>query len=179
MDQDNPKIRRIVTGHDVAGKAAVWKDGPATNHKRQTSVPSTHISTLIWVTERLPADMLGDEDTGMRILGTAPPEGGSRFTVIDFQPLGIKTNMHRTDTIDYVVCLAGEIDMELDDSTVRLKSGDVMVQRGTNHCWINRGSVPARIAVVLVDGKPKRAGSISGASQASNYEHVLPSGDAK
>jgi mannose-6-phosphate isomerase-like protein (cupin superfamily) len=172
MDEANSKIRRIVTGHDAAGKAVVWVDGPATNNKRQASVPSTHTSTLLWVTDRLPADMLGEEDTGQRILGTAPPDGGSRFAVIEFQPLGIKTNMHRTDTIDYVVCLSGEIDMDLDDSTVRLKPGDVMVQRGTNHCWINRGTVPARIAVVLVDGTPKRAGSITGAGQASSYVHV-------
>jgi len=177
MDQANPNIRRIVTGHDAAGKAVVTIDGPATNHKRQASVPSTHTSTLIWVTDRLPADMLGEEDTGLRILGTAPPDGGSRFAVIEFQPLGIKTNMHRTDTIDYVVCLSGEIDMDLDDSTVHLKPGDVMVQRGTNHCWINRGTVPARIAVVLVDGKLKRAGSITGAGQASSYVHVTPAGN--
>ena len=115
MDEANSKIRRIVTGHYAAGKAVVWIDGPATNHKRQASVPSTHTSTLLWVTDRLPADMLGEEDTGQRILGTAPPDGGSRFAVIEFQPLGIKTNMHRTDTIDYVVCLSGEIDMDLDD----------------------------------------------------------------
>jgi mannose-6-phosphate isomerase-like protein (cupin superfamily) len=172
MSEGNPIVRRIVTGHDSAGKAVVWNDAPATNFKRQASEPSTHTSVLIWVTERLPADMLGEEDTGLRILGTAPPEGGSRFAVIEFQPVGIKTNLHRTDTIDYVVCLSGEIDMELDDSTVRLQPGDVMVQRGTNHCWINRGKVPARIAVILVDGWPKRAGSVTGGGQASSYVHV-------
>ena len=62
--------------------------------------------------------------------------------------------MHRTETIDYVIVMSGEIDMEMDNSTVKLKAGDVMVQRGTNHAWINRGSVPARVAFVLVDAKP-------------------------
>jgi hypothetical protein len=42
----------------------------------------------------------------------------------------------------------------MDNSTVHLKAGDVMVQRGTNHAWINRGSAPARLAFVLIDAKP-------------------------
>jgi len=62
--------------------------------------------------------------------------------------------MHRTETIDYVIVLAGEIDMDMDDSTVRLKAGDVMVQRGTNHAWVNRGTAAARVAFVLIDAKP-------------------------
>ncbi len=62
--------------------------------------------------------------------------------------------MHRTETVDYCIILAGEIDMDMDDSTVHLKAGDVVIQRGTNHSWINRGSEPARIAFVLVDATP-------------------------
>jgi uncharacterized cupin superfamily protein len=74
--------------------------------------------------------------------------------------------LHRTDTVDYVICIAGEIDMDLDDSTVTMRAGDVMVQLGTNHAWANRGTVPARVAFVLVDGTPKRAGSVTGAQNA-------------
>ncbi|MDF2119415.1 cupin domain-containing protein [Roseiarcaceae bacterium H3SJ34-1] len=59
--------------------------------------------------------------------------------------------MHRTRTIDYVVVLQGEIDMLLDDSTVRLKAGDIVVQQGTDHAWVNRGTEVWRIALVLVD----------------------------
>jgi quercetin dioxygenase-like cupin family protein len=65
---------------------------------------------------------------------------------------------HRTDSIDYIVVMAGEIDMELDGSTVHLKAGDVMVQRGTIHNWVNRGTEPCVLAVVLVDAKPVEAG---------------------
>ena len=50
--------------------------------------------------------------------------------------------------------MAGEIDMELDDTTVHLKAGDVLVQRGTIHNWVNRGNVPCRIAFTLVGAKP-------------------------
>ena len=54
--------------------------------------------------------------------------------------------------------MAGTIDMELDESIVHLKAGDVMVQRGTIHNWVNRGPDPCVLAVVLVDAKPVEAG---------------------
>jgi mannose-6-phosphate isomerase-like protein (cupin superfamily) len=53
-----------------------------------------------------------------------------------------------------------------DDRKVDLKAGDILIQRGTNHGWINTGTEPVRFAVVLVDGQPKRSGSVSGAGQA-------------
>src|SRR5262249_57500800 len=61
--------------------------------------------------------------------------------------------MHRTRTIDYAVVLSGEIDMMLDDSTVHVKTGDVVIQQATNHAWINHGKEPCRILFVLMDSK--------------------------
>ena len=146
-------IRRIVTGHDGQGKAVVWKDGAATN---RFSAVDKIVSTLVWSTDATPFDYTGDEDMGARKLGIQPPPGGTRFSVIDIQP-GNAPYMHRTDSVDFVVCLAGEIDMHLDgEAVVKMAAGDVMVQRGTNHAWVNRGRVPCRLAVVLVDGQPKR-----------------------
>jgi quercetin dioxygenase-like cupin family protein len=148
-----PPIRRIVTGHDAGHVATVLIDAPATNWK--SSSPGT-VSTLIWSTDQTPADIaIGEpvEDLGARILGTAPPASGTRFAVIDFPP-GNQGRMHRTETIDYVIVISGEIDMDMDDSTVHLAAGDVMVQRGTNHAWVNRGTAPARLAFVLIDAKP-------------------------
>ena len=58
--------------------------------------------------------------------------------------------MHRTKSIDYAIVLAGEIDMLLDDSKVHLKAGDIMVQQGTNHAWVNTGKETCRIAFVLI-----------------------------
>ncbi len=150
---DYPPIRRVVTGHDATNVARVIMDAPATNWK--SSSPGT-VSTLIWSTDASPADIaIGEEieDCGARVLGTAPPANGTRFAVIDFPP-GNAGRMHRTETIDYVIVISGEIDMEMDDSTVHLKSGDVMVQRGTNHVWCNRGREPARLAFVLIDATP-------------------------
>src|SRR5262250_1907496 len=151
--QQYPPIRRFVTGHDAKNVAKVIMRGPATNAKYPS--PGT-VLTLIWSTDGTPADIaVGEsiEDLGARILGTAPPANGTRFAVIDFPP-GNSGRMHRTETIDYVIVIAGEIDMDMDDSTVHLRAGDVMVQRGTNHAWVNRGTVPARLAFVLIDAKP-------------------------
>lgn len=158
-----PTIRRIVTGHDRNGKAVVRIDAPATNHKFPTDTLS---STLMWVTDAAPDNFLREEDAGERIIGTAPPPGGTRFCVLEIQPGNEFHGLHRTDTVDYVICIEGELDMELDDSCVTMKAGDIMIQCGTNHAWVNRSKAPARIACVLVDGTPKREGSVSGATSA-------------
>ena len=149
----NQPIRRVVTGHDSNKVAKVIIEGPATNTKRPRDGVA---STLMWSSDAMPADIaIGEtvEDLGARILGTAPPENGSRFIVMEFAA-GIASEMHRTETIDYIVMLSGEIDMDMDASTVKLKAGDIMVQRGTHHAWVNRGTEPARLAIVLLDAKP-------------------------
>jgi quercetin dioxygenase-like cupin family protein len=161
-----PAIRRVVTGHDDAFVAKVLIDSPASNAKYPA--PGT-VSTLIWCTDRSPAPIpQGEsaEDMGARIIGTAPPAHGSRFAIIDFPP-GNRPHMHRTESIDYVIVLDGEIDMDMDNSKVTLKAGDVMVQRGTNHAWANRSNSRARVAFVLIDAEPLGVGKpVVGANQA-------------
>jgi quercetin dioxygenase-like cupin family protein len=150
---DYPHIRRVVTGHDTQHIAKALIDAPATNAKHPA--PGT-VSTLIWSTDSTPAKIpvgVQIEDMGARILGTAPPAKGTRFAVIDFPP-GNKAHMHRTETLDYVIVLEGEIEMDMDDSTVKLRAGDIMVQRGTNHAWSNRSGARARVAFVLIDAEP-------------------------
>ena len=165
---DYPFVRRVVTGHDTAHVAKVLVDAPAKNEKYPD--PGV-ISTLIWSTDATPAPIVvGEqpEDMGDRKLGTAPPPCGSRFAVIDFPP-GNPIVCHRTETLDYVIVLEGEIEMDMDDSTVRLKAGDILVQRGTNHGWANRSAARARIAVVLLDAVPLGIGKAvsAGATAAS------------
>jgi quercetin dioxygenase-like cupin family protein len=153
MQTSYPPIRRVVTGHDDAGIAKVLIDEPATNAK--CPQPGL-VSTLIWCTDRAPAAMpMGEhpEDMGARILGTAPPPNGTRLAVIDIPP-GNQPHMHRTETVDYVIVLEGEIEMDMDASTVKLGTGDILIQRGTNHAWANRSDKPARVAFVLIDAEP-------------------------
>ena len=163
-------VRRIVTGHRD-GKAVVLFDGAAPNQKLRQA--SGLVSTLAWVTDETPADISGAADRSLREIGVPPPPNGTIFRVVDFPPEGAARSredilkemgvsdaggarhaaMHRTRSIDYAVVLEGEIDMLLDDSEVHLQAGDVLVQQGTNHAWVNRGARPCRIAFVLVDAK--------------------------
>ena len=145
-------MRRVVTGHDAKGVAKVLWDASIDKVKHGKSGVLTHL----WNTKETPAEIpIGEaiDDPGDEPHVTPPPSGGSRFVVIDYPP-GNSGTMHRTETIDYVIVLAGEIDMEMDDSTVHLRTGDGMVQRGTNHAWFNRGTENARVAFVLVDAQP-------------------------
>ena len=66
--------------------------------------------------------------------------------------------MHRTDTVDYAICLSGEMTMYLDDSEVVMRPGDVMVQRGTNHAWVNKSDEYCTMAFILIDGEGERGG---------------------
>ena len=143
-------IRRVVTTHDAQDKAVVMVDAPADN---STSRRAGHQSQLIWMTDATPSDLSPHEDMGARDAGRPPPPGGTIFRVLELQP-GVAAEMHRTDTVDYVIMLEGAIDMEMDDGfEVHLEAGDVLVQRGTYHSWTNRGTVPCRLAAVLVDAK--------------------------
>jgi len=142
-------LRRVVTGHDANGKATVLIDEQVKN--AFSARPGAEFS-VIWSTDTLPASNDGNEDPSNKKIGTYI-EGGSVFRVISFGP-GVAPRNHRTDSIDYAVVLSGEIDMTLDDETVRLKAGDVLVQRGTVHNWINNGTEPCVIAFVLISAKP-------------------------
>jgi quercetin dioxygenase-like cupin family protein len=106
--------------------------------------------------ESFPVDNTGAADEGLRKTGTTLGNG-TVFRVVEFAP-GVAPRVHRTDSIDYAVVISGEIDMELDNSVVHLKAGDVLVQRGTIHNWVNRGSAPCVIAFVLIDAKPVEVG---------------------
>jgi quercetin dioxygenase-like cupin family protein len=147
-------VRRVVTGHDKNGRAIVTIDETAKN-AAQTR-PGAN-AAVIWTSEGFPVDNDGDADTSGRKVGTTLANG-TVFRVVSFGP-GVAPRNHRTDSIDYAVVMAGEIDMELDDrKSVHLKAGDVLVQRGTIHNWVNKGTAPCVIAFTLVAAKPVSAG---------------------
>ena len=149
-------IRRVVTGHDENGQAVVMIDEVSRN---VISRRANHESCVIWTTGESPADNGGDADDGLRKVGTVDP-GGTVFRLVEYGP-GVTPRNHRTESIDYAIVLSGEIDMEMDGTMVHLKAGDVLVQRGTIHNWINNGKVPCVIAFVLVAAKPvERAGKL-------------------
>ena len=174
------KVRRVVTGHDDDGRAVCVSDSHATCILQRPNRPGVTLTNL-WQCTTSPAEYDGAEETVDGPFVLHPPENGNVFRIIEFEPedpevlknldgkaafaeMGAAHAivedarhpfMHRTNSVDYAVILSGEITMLLDDSEVLLKEGDVVVQRGTNHAWSNRGTETCRIAFVLVDGVAK------------------------
>lgn len=154
------KARRVVTGHDKNGKAIVKIDDAGLH---QSSGRPNMVRQLIWTTDDLPVDFGNDDenlqdtfqDQGGRDIGTTI-SSGSVFRLIEYSP-GVTPRNHRTDSIDYAIVMPGEIDMELDDTIVHLKAGDVLVQRGTIHNWVNNGTEPCVIAFVLISAHGNQA----------------------
>jgi quercetin dioxygenase-like cupin family protein len=141
--------RRIVTGHDAAGKSVVLSD--------TTSPKTTEIGTAafheIWVTQGMPVQIPATEpESTDRPIRVPPPPNGVMIRFTEMEP-GAASPMHRTETLDVGVVLEGETWLLLDDGSETLVGpGDAVVQRGTNHAWENRSDRPVRMLFVLVDG---------------------------
>ena len=151
-------VRRIVTGHDAKGRAVVAADE---TFDAAPSPARPGISRVeVWSTDRMPVDNSEGEAGDAQRAGFVKRYnyvGSGQGTVIrvtEFAP-GAPKFMHRTETVDYAILLSGECDLELDDGKiVHMKPGDICVQRGTMHAWVNTGSVPAVFAFVLIDADP-------------------------
>jgi len=169
----NAGIRRVVTTHDANGTAIVQSDDMASNVRVRATTGTR--STLLWSTDTSPAQY-SDGDRGALEAPMAPIGHGSVFRIVEFPPgdpggridsaqiaaeMGLHHDnggrrpprhpaMHATDSVDYAIVLSGEIDMLLDEVEVHLRAGDVIVQQGTNHAWVNRGAEPCSIAFVLM-----------------------------
>lgn len=174
--------RRVVTGHDEAGRAIVLSDGPAPFVHLNEREPEFR-STDVWRTFETPAVISPsaiEPTLGPR--RQLPNPGGTVFRINRipaeteftrtmtpeesrgvFESLGNREGatwgiggrhplMHRTETVDYALVLAGSITLILDDEEIELKSGDTVVQRGTNHAWANRSGEICVIAFILIDG---------------------------
>jgi len=172
--------RRIVTGHRQDGRSTVLMDGQATQVRQRHA---GNASTLLWVTDETPADVSGGGDRAARDIGVPPPAHGTIFRIAEFpsgsggevrdnesvlRDFGIGPDIargapprhpaiHRTRSLDYVVVLEGEISLLLDDGEVTVKAGDVVIQQGTNHAWINRGNATCRLAMVFIDAQEPAA----------------------
>jgi quercetin dioxygenase-like cupin family protein len=166
--------RRVVTGHDAKGKAVVLFDSAVPAKPR----PGGGGVTNLWVTTEFPVDVSVSTDRAQTPVAVPPPANGAIFRVVEFAPeqahaapvdhnkmlqgMGIDpatqgyrrhAHTHRTRSIDYALVLEGEIDMLLDDGEIHVKAGDVVVQQGTNHAWVNNSGKPCRIAFILIDSR--------------------------
>lgn len=173
------RTRRVVTGHSADGKSIIVMGGDAPNVRVFEHYGGTAVTDL-WMTSSVPADNSRTEDIGARDFTIEPPPGGTVFRVIEYPPDHVRfanidrdaafremgahhamikegarhPGMHKTNTVDYVVVLSGEIYAIMDEGEVLLKAGDCLIQRGTSHAWSNRANEPCRIAVMLIDANP-------------------------
>ena len=181
MSDTLPPIHRVVTGHDGDGRAIVSSNGPLPTVVEIKAIPGTRFHE-VWSTEGSPAPVDNSPDPSTGPLCLPPPRQGTRIRFVDIPPdtpeflaegaasmhdaftqIGdaaastVQADsphplMHRTESVDYGVVIAGELTLVLDDSEVLLQPGSVVVQRGTNHAWANRSNRPCRMLFVLVDG---------------------------
>jgi quercetin dioxygenase-like cupin family protein len=143
------EVRRVVTGHDANGKSVVLMDGPA---------PKTAFGLQVWSTDRAVADNDDATDGGLRKVGIGSEGGGHVIRIMSIPPGG-HYEMHRTVSLDYGLILEGRLDLELDDGkTVHLGAGDVVVQRGTIHAWINPYDAPCKVAFIIMPAQPVHMG---------------------
>ena len=173
------QIRRVVTGVDAAGRAVVASDGPAPRSHDLVHVPGMS-TTMLWATSPGgPLQMDGADPTpGVR--RQLPEPGGTCFLIVRFPPDSVfadpsfdpvaadaeqriaspgiadafepdNPGMHTTDSVDYGICLEGEMHLELDNGQeIRLTPGACVVQQGTRHAWHNRSDKPALMCYVLI-----------------------------
>jgi quercetin dioxygenase-like cupin family protein len=134
--------RRVITGLDADGRSCLQSDDPA--------------STVIWLTDTVPADNTGNADAGG--VQFHFPTSGTMFVYADFPPGG-SSPMHATDTIDYVVVISGEVAFVTETGETLLRAGDVLVDRGVVHAWRNDGAQPCRIVTVMAPALPIGSGA--------------------
>ena len=173
-------MRRIITGHNADGKSIIAIDGPPA-----CSIGEDVGGLFeIWNTDGKSVDTKDTADRADSEILLSPPANGTKFRYFQINPtpegipwevlqdaaaaafaqIGaahhrIDTSkhpaMHKTETIDYIILLKGDVSLLLDEEDVRLKPFDTVVQRGTNHAWVNHGKEAALLIAVLIDSEIK------------------------
>jgi mannose-6-phosphate isomerase-like protein (cupin superfamily) len=178
-----PSIHRVVTGHDENGQAVVLFNGPLPTVAEIPAIPGTVFHEVWNTGAVPVALTCDEADPTLAPVKLPPPANGTRMRFVDMPPdtaeflarghermhnafsqIGdaqastVKKDsphplMHRTETIDYGIVIEGEMTLVLDDSEVKLQPGSVVIQRGTNHAWANRGDKLCRMLFILIDGR--------------------------
>ncbi|WP_375282664.1 cupin domain-containing protein [Sphingobium yanoikuyae] len=169
-------FRRIVTGHDADRRSHVASDAPPVRVFENLGEEGL-VFHEVWNTRQTPAILdRNDAEPAETHLLLAPPPGGTRIRVLDIPPEQAEADFdavfdaiggsdahvgktsdrhasfHRTRSIDYGILLSGSITLMMDEGETIAHAGDIIIQRGTNHGWINRSGAPCRIAFILIDG---------------------------
>lgn len=179
MPQELAPPRVLIAGTNAQGRSVIESDAPISAWRTVAERPGYRISN-VWALSEAPAQV--DEPSRVHeITGLTPPKGGNVLRILDYppepsdpverqkmfdamftklfpgghhRPPGARhPGMHTTDTIDYVICLEGELYAVMEEGEVLMRAGDILIQRGNQHAWSNRSGKFARLAVVLIDGK--------------------------
>jgi len=169
-------MRRIITGHNEEGKSIISIDGPPARSIGEEAGGLFEI----WNTDGSGFDTQSKTDRADIDILLSPVTGGTKFRYFQINPIpeGVSQEaieaataeafekigaahhrvdtsrnaaMHETNTIDYIILLKGDVSLILDDEEVKLQPHDVVVQRRTNHAWVNHGTEPALLIAVLID----------------------------
>ena len=167
-------FRRIITAENLEGKSCVLSSAEP---EVTVEIPNMGRFYNLWQTQTLPASIpivedlnmsgppgvpRGPQDTQFRLMVIEPE---SRISEADKEQMVAMmeaderlvradhsghSTMHRTDSIDYLVMLSGEIYLKTDMEEILLRPGDFVVQGGVNHDWINRSDQPAILVGVML-----------------------------
>lgn len=160
-------VRRIVTGENAEGRSMIVSDGPTLCIAQPTAAL---IAQVPWITGDGAAP--GDEPAPAGHVISFHSERGTVLRIVDFPPddqmdqdnlkhfldenhvrdTGQPRHFwfHKTESIDYAICLEGEIYAMMDEGEALMRPGDVLIQRATNHSWSNRSNSKCRMAFVLI-----------------------------
>jgi hypothetical protein len=174
--------QRYVVGPDEQGRSAVLATEP---HNIQHQEGFFWRATL-WGTKESPADNRIEGDRSADVTTREPFPNGLLFRALEIPPdhadadehrrvlgelnkavdqrieptqsdLQRHPSMHRTDTLDCITCVIGEIYLVTDVDEVLMRPGDTVVIRGTNHAWKNRSDSPCLLVGTMMDATPKTA----------------------
>jgi len=173
-----PRWNRYVVGADADGRSAVLSTEPAATSIQ--SKEGFYWRATLWATEELPPNNQVEGDRAVGIERREPHPGGMLYRALEIPPdrkdaeehkavladlnvqveqkhtpsaddLARHPSMHRTDTLDCITCVIGEIYLVTDVDEVLMKPGDSVVIRGTNHAWSNRSDAPALLVGTMID----------------------------
>jgi hypothetical protein len=170
-------LRRVITGDDKDGRSVVILDGPPSS---EIGSPDAGGLFEIWedaASGKLDPAVHDDLGTKRPVLGPRPGNVQVRWFVVAPTPPGVSKAdldaatrarfadfggahhtidqsrppaMHETHSIDVICLLQGDVSLILEGGETRIKPGQVVIQRGTNHAWQAHGG-PALLLAVLID----------------------------
>jgi hypothetical protein len=174
-------LRRYVVGLDQNGNSAVLMNGVP----NQQELKEVLWRATLWKTREIPVDNSIPGDRSLDGGPTRSPfPGGMLVRAVEFWPdpdpdtaqqAFVEMNeivaqaqkvsdtgrprhpsMHRTDTLDVVIVIRGEVYLLLDEDEILLKPTDTAIVQGINHGWSNRSDEPCLIVGAMIDAIPRQ-----------------------